>query len=181
MKFEDVMTSAEAAERWGVSPVTIKQACSGQRNTPPRFTKSECRKSKGTWLVTRNGMERLYGKEIKMLKVYSTETKKPWFMGTAETYKEVWDMIYEHEMRQSPCIGKWDKDAWDDGDLGEEYPNFKWPDRADYVWTADWIAEPIIDPKEYNEDGVRGLIDDLMLSYKIEEVEEDTDEEEEEE
>lgn len=28
----------------------------------------------------------------------------------------------------------------------------------------------ILDPIEYNEDGVRGLIDDLMLSYKIEEV-----------
>lgn len=61
MKFEDVMTSAEAAERWGISPVTIKQACAGQRNTPPRFTKSECRKSKGTWLVTKQGMERVYG------------------------------------------------------------------------------------------------------------------------
>lgn len=67
MKFEDVMTSAEAAERWGVSPVTVKQACSGQRNTPPRFTKDECRKSKGTWLVTKQGMERVYGMEqIKM-------------------------------------------------------------------------------------------------------------------
>ena len=61
MKFEDVLTSAEAAERWGISPVTIKQACAGQRNTPPRFTKSECRKSKGTWLVTKQGMERVYG------------------------------------------------------------------------------------------------------------------------
>lgn len=61
MKFEDVMTSAEAAERWGISPVTVKQACSGQRNTPPRFTSDECRKSKGTWLVSRQGMERVYG------------------------------------------------------------------------------------------------------------------------
>ena len=67
MKFEDVMTSAEAAERWGISPVTVKQACSGQRNTPPRFTSDECRKSKGTWLVTRQGMERVYGMaKIKM-------------------------------------------------------------------------------------------------------------------
>lgn len=67
MKFEDVMTAAEAAERWGVSPVTVKQACSGQRNTPPRFTSDECRKSKGTWLVTKKGMERVYGMaKIKM-------------------------------------------------------------------------------------------------------------------
>ena len=61
MKFEDVMTAAEAAERWKISPVTVKQACSGQRNTPPRFTSDECRKSKGTWLVTKQGMERVYG------------------------------------------------------------------------------------------------------------------------
>lgn len=61
MKFNDVMTSAEAAERWKISPVTVKQACSGQRNTPPRFTSDECRKSKGTWLVTKQGMERVYG------------------------------------------------------------------------------------------------------------------------
>lgn len=61
MKFEDVMTAAEAAERWKISAVTVKQACSGQRNTPPRFTSDECRKSKGTWLVTKQGMERVYG------------------------------------------------------------------------------------------------------------------------
>ena len=67
MEFEDVMTSAEAAERWKISPVTVKQACSGQRSTPPRFTSEECRKAKGTWLVSRHGMERLYGEEPKML------------------------------------------------------------------------------------------------------------------
>ena len=106
-----------------------------------------------------------------MLKVYSLNAKKPWFMGTAETYKEAWDMIYEREMRQSPCIGKWDRAAWDEGDMEEEFPDFIWPEDVDYVWTADWIAEVILDPKEYNEEGVRGLIDDLMLSYKIEEVE----------
>lgn len=32
---------------------------------------------------------------------------------------------------------------------------------------ADWIAEVIPDPKEYNEEGVRGLIDNLLLSYEI--------------
>lgn len=150
MKFNDVMTSAEAAERWKISPVTVKQACSGQRNTPPRFTSEECRKSKGTWLVSRQGMERLYGEEPKMLKVYSTATQKPWFMGTAETYKE----------------------AWDDGDMEEEFPDFVWPEGVDYVWTADWIAEVVLDPTEYNEEGVRNLIDELLLSYEIiEEIE----------
>ena len=167
MKFEDVMTSAEAAERWKISPVTVKQACSGQRNTPPRFTSEECRKAKGTWLVSRQGMERLYGEESKMLKVINCTSNLHQVMGTAESYKEAWDMIYEREMRQSPCIGKWDKDAWDEGDMEEEFPNFVWPEGVDYVWTADWIAEVVPDPKEYNEKGVRGLIDNLLLSYEI--------------
>lgn len=179
MKFEDVLTSAEAAERWGISPVTIKQACAGQRNTPPRFTKDECRKSKGTWLVTRYGMERLYGKEHKMLKVINCTSNLHQTMGLVETYKEAWELILEREMRQSPCIGKWDKQQWEDCDMQEEFPNFQWEENIDYVWTADWINEVILDPKEYDEAGVRGLIDDLMLSYKIEEVKEDTDDDEE--
>lgn len=79
MKFEDVMTAAEAAERWKISPVTVKQACSGQRNTPPRFTSDECRKSKGTWLVTKQGMERVYGT-----------------MKIIMTVKDLYKYIYEH-------------------------------------------------------------------------------------
>mgnify|MGYP001642861474 CR=1 FL=1 len=170
MKFEDVMSAAEAAERWGISPVTVKQACSGQRNTPPRFTNSECRKSKGTWLVTKQGMERLYGEEIKVLKVINCTSNLHQVMGTVGSYKEAWEMIYDREMKQSPCIGKWDKAQWEECDMQDEFPDFKWPEGVDYVWTADWIAEVILDPKEYNEEGVRGLIDDLMLSYKIEEI-----------
>ena len=105
-----------------------------------------------------------------MLKVINCTSNQHREMGTVESYKEAWDMICEHEMRQSPCIGKWDKAAWDEGDMEEEFPDFVWPEGVDYVWTADWIAEVILDPKEYNEEGVRGLIDDLMLSYKIEEI-----------
>lgn len=168
MKLNDVMTLQEASKRWNVTADALKQNCRGRVKNG--FKPGEYRKSGKNWLVTRQAMERLYGEEIKMLKVYSTATQKPWFMGTAESYKEVWDMIYEHEMRQSPCIGKWDKDAWDEGDMGKEFPDFVWPEGVDYVWTADWIAEVILDPKEYNEEGVRGLIDDLMLSYKIEQV-----------
>lgn len=59
---EKVMTTAEAAELWNIPVVTIKQACSGQRGYPPRFTSEECRKSGHIWLVTRAGMERVYGK-----------------------------------------------------------------------------------------------------------------------
>ena len=105
-----------------------------------------------------------------MLKIYSLNAQKPWFMGTADTYKEAWEMIYDREMHQSPCIGKWDKAQWEECDMQDEFPDFKWPEGVDYVWTADWIAEVILDPSEYNEEGVRGLIDDLMLSYKIEEI-----------
>lgn len=62
---EKVMTVKEASERWGMPVTTIKQACSGQRNTPPRFTPEECNKSGGTWLVTHAGMVRLYGEPKK--------------------------------------------------------------------------------------------------------------------
>lgn len=57
-----VMTVKEAAKRWGIAAVTISQACTGQKGYPPRFKDDECNKSEGTWLVTREGMERLYGK-----------------------------------------------------------------------------------------------------------------------
>lgn len=56
-----VYTASEAAELWEVGEATVKQACSGQKGYPPRFFPEECRKSKGTWLVSKAGMERLYG------------------------------------------------------------------------------------------------------------------------
>ena len=166
MKLDDVMTTQEAGERWKVPADSIKQCCL-KRYAIKQFTDNEARKSGRNWLVTRHGMERLYGEEPKMLKVINCTSNIHQVMGTAETYKEAWEMIYEREMRQSPCIGKWDKAAWDDGGMGEEFPNFVWPEGVDYVWTADWIAEVVLDPKEYNEEGVRSLIDDLLLSYEI--------------
>ena len=102
-----------------------------------------------------------------MLTVINCTSNLHQVMGTAESYAEAWDMIYEREMRQSPCIGKWDKEAWDDGDMEEEFPDFKWPEGVDYVWTADRISEVVPDPKEYNEEGIRNLIDNLLLSYEI--------------
>ena len=166
MKLDDVMTTQEAGERWKVPADSIKQCCL-KRYAIKQFTDNEARKSGRNWLVTRQGMERLYGEEPKMLKVINCTSNIHQVMGTAETYKEAWEMIYEREMRQSPCIGKWDKAAWDDGDMEEEFPNFVWPEGADYVWTADWISEVVPDPKEYNEEGVRNLINDLLLSYEI--------------
>lgn len=169
MKLEDVMTTQEAGERWNVPADSIKQCCL-KRYANKQFTDDEARKSGKNWLVTRQGMERLYGEEPKMLKVINCTSNLHQVMGTVETYKEAWEMIYDREMHQSPCIGKWDKAQWEECDMQDEFPDFKWPEGVDYVWTADWIAEVILDPVEYNEEGVRGLIDDLMLSYKIEEI-----------
>ena len=65
MIIDEVMTAAEAGERWGVAPRTIHQACTGYKGGEPRFTREEARKAGRIWLVTRQGMERLYGPEKK--------------------------------------------------------------------------------------------------------------------
>jgi hypothetical protein len=54
--FNKVLTASEAAELWGLDPSTVKRACQ-----QGRFTASEARKSGGTWLVTVEGMKRVYG------------------------------------------------------------------------------------------------------------------------
>lgn len=59
----EVMTLSEASQKWNIPQITLKKACAGQKGYPPRFTFDECRKSGSTWLVTRQGMERLYGKK----------------------------------------------------------------------------------------------------------------------
>lgn len=58
---DEVMTIPEAAERYGVSASTLKSACAGQKGIPPIFTDYECRKSGKNWLVTKRGMDRVYG------------------------------------------------------------------------------------------------------------------------
>uniref|UniRef100_UPI00338EA03E helix-turn-helix domain-containing protein n=1 Tax=uncultured Allisonella sp. TaxID=339338 RepID=UPI00338EA03E len=63
MTIKDVMTAGEAAKLWGIKVDTLQKACSGQKGYPPRLTEEECRKSGRDWLVTRQGMERLYGPE----------------------------------------------------------------------------------------------------------------------
>lgn len=57
----EVFTAAEAAELWGLDITTIKKACAGQKGILPIFTARECRKSRGTWLVTKAAMEKKYG------------------------------------------------------------------------------------------------------------------------
>ncbi|MCI5836220.1 MAG: helix-turn-helix domain-containing protein [Veillonellaceae bacterium] len=60
----NVFSTAEAAERWGMHADSVKQLCTGAQGRPPRLlVGEECKKSGGVWLVTRAGMERLYGKE----------------------------------------------------------------------------------------------------------------------
>lgn len=58
---DEVMSVTEAAELWGLKPVTVRQACTGYSRAKPRFTAQEARKSGSTWLITKTGMERVYG------------------------------------------------------------------------------------------------------------------------
>ena len=61
MKLEDVLTAGEAAEIWGKAHITVRQACSGFKDKPPRFKAGEYRQSGKVWLVTRKAMERVFG------------------------------------------------------------------------------------------------------------------------
>lgn len=58
-----VMTASEAAERWGKSDITIRQACTGYVKAPPRFKEGEFRRSGKVWLITVDGMTRVFGPE----------------------------------------------------------------------------------------------------------------------
>lgn len=58
---DEVMTVSEAARRWGKDVRTIRQACTYYKGNPPRFTSDEVRQSGRTWLITMEGMERVYG------------------------------------------------------------------------------------------------------------------------
>lgn len=62
MTLEDVLTASEAADIYGLSESTLRRACLGQKGYPPRFQEGEFRKSGRVWLITRQAMERVYGK-----------------------------------------------------------------------------------------------------------------------
>lgn len=55
------MTASEAAVLWGKAPITVRQACKGYAKIPPRMKHTESRKAGKTWLVTKTGMERVFG------------------------------------------------------------------------------------------------------------------------
>lgn len=59
---EEVMDLEEAAERWGKSTDSLRQACIERQGRPPRFKIGiEVRRSKRIWLVTKTSMERVFG------------------------------------------------------------------------------------------------------------------------
>lgn len=60
---DEVMTVAEAAERWGKASITVRQACTGDKKATPRFREDEARQSGATWLITVAGMTRVFGSE----------------------------------------------------------------------------------------------------------------------
>ncbi len=60
-----VMTAAEAAKRWGKADITVRQACTGYKKAPPRFKEGEYRQSGKVWLITVEGMTRVFGEEPK--------------------------------------------------------------------------------------------------------------------
>lgn len=61
MNLTDVLTPAEAVELYNITESSIRRACTGQKGYKPIFKETECRKSGKTWLITRSGMERVYG------------------------------------------------------------------------------------------------------------------------
>lgn len=62
MTIKDIFTASEAARLWQLDESTVKKACQ-----QGRFTEDEARKSGGTWIVTRDGMERVYSRKEKRL------------------------------------------------------------------------------------------------------------------
>ncbi len=57
-----VLTATEAAQFWNLASITVRQACTGYSKSPAKFTSEEARKSGKTWLITVDGMERVFGK-----------------------------------------------------------------------------------------------------------------------
>lgn len=60
MLIDEVLTAKEAEDRWKLAPGQIRQWIF---HAPDKFAKGEIRKSGRVWLVTRDAMERRFGKE----------------------------------------------------------------------------------------------------------------------
>lgn len=61
---QEVMTASEAAVLWGKAPITVQQACKGYAKILPGMKHTESRKAGKTWLVTKTGMERVFGPQL---------------------------------------------------------------------------------------------------------------------
>ena len=101
MNFNDIMTMTEASERYHRTAHTVKQACMSGRLVEGE----ECRKSGGIWLVTREGMERLYGKEQPKQAYYFAELQNAGSYRQAEKLKATSLRAAKREasMRQVSC------------------------------------------------------------------------------
>ena len=65
---DEVLTLEEAAEAWGKTTDSLRQACISRNGKPARFNIGvEARQSKRIWLVTKSGMIRLYGEPLQNL------------------------------------------------------------------------------------------------------------------
>ena len=58
---DKVMTATEAAQLWNLASITVRQAFTGYAKAPAKFTATEARKSGKTWLISVDGMERVFG------------------------------------------------------------------------------------------------------------------------
>ena len=58
VRLMDVMVISEAAQRWKKEVSTLRKACARGA-----FKTSEARKSGNVWLITQQGMARVYGPE----------------------------------------------------------------------------------------------------------------------
>ena len=59
----DVFTPSEASKLWNVPLGTIKTCLTWNHNYPPKFHVSEIRKSGKARLISRTGMERVFGEQ----------------------------------------------------------------------------------------------------------------------
>lgn len=151
---DEVMTTKEVAEKWGRSPVSIKQLCTGAQGRPPRLiVGEECRKSGGTWLITKKGIERLFGGEITMVEVkYNGK-----IIATVSDYKNAWLEILEHSAKESPCIGRYTVEDWEE--MKDEYEvelNLK---PLDMVIISEGF-DPVVEPEEFDKE----ILENLLIS-----------------
>lgn len=172
MKFEldDIMTTQEAAERWNVTADALKQNCRGRVKNG--FKEGEFKKSGKMWLVTRQGMERLYGEEPKMLKVFDTSLHTPKLIAEVENYKDAWVAIITEDYKGSPCVGEYTLEDWlsdDFEDLRDKYPNFKPTNKMQYIYLTEYGDGPIVEPETYDKESVNTLLSHLRMSYRIDE------------